>query len=246
MTAPIPVLLNGASGRMGQVTAKMLINQPEFTLVGQLGRRDKLANMIKETQAEIVIDFTHPDVVFQNTQTILDNGARAIVGTTGLQSQQLDTLRKRCHELRRGSIIAPNFSIGVILMMRYAQAIAKYFPRAEIIEMHHDGKADSPSGTALRTAELLAAACSNINQPAKDNREIVSGARGANHHHVPIHAIRLPGLVAHQQVIFGETGETLSIGHNAIDRECYMPGLLLACKKVMELKDLVYGLENIL
>ncbi len=224
----IRVLINGSDGRMGQQVVKSIINEHDLELVGSLGRGNNLAEEIKKTKAEVVIDFTRPDVVFKNTQTILEAGARPVIGTTGLLQSQIKQLEQECSKLQRGGIIAPNFSLGAVLMMKYAQEIAKYFPQVEIIEMHHDGKLDSPSGTAILSAELIAA------------------ARGGMAKKVPIHSVRLKGLVAHQQIIFGGVGETLTIKHDSIDRECFMPGVMLACRKVMELDYLVYGLEHLM
>lgn len=243
---PIKVLVNGAFGRMGQNTTKAVEAHPGLKLVGQTGREYDLQAAIKDSGADVVIDFTHPDAVFANANAIIDAGARPVIGTTGLKPEQIRMLQEKCADLQRGGVIAPNFSLGGVLMMKYAKEIAKYISHVEIIELHHDGKADSPSGTALRTAEMLAEANSGINQPAKTSRETVPGARGANYHNIPIHAVRLPGLLAHQQIMFGSTGETLTLCHDSISRECFMPGVCLACEKVMQLNKLVYGLEEIL
>lgn len=240
------IIVNGANGKMGQLAVKTILNQPEFTLVGQLGRKDNLANEISTSKAQIVIDLTTAETAFNNTRTIIEAGAHPVIGTSGLLNDQVYQLQEICSEKKLGGIIAPNFSIGAVLMMKYSQEVVKYFPEVEIIEMHHNGKLDSPSGTATRTAELLAAARTTPPTTLKNTRETIPGARGANYQHIPIHAIRLPGLVAHQQIIFGGMGETLTIRHDSIDRQCFMPGIVLACKKVMELNQLIYGLEHIL
>ncbi|EKD73993.1 MAG: Dihydrodipicolinate reductase [uncultured bacterium] len=242
----IRILVNGAFGKMGQLTAKTINNNPELILAGQTGRDHHLAAEIKQTGAQVVIDFTHADAVLQNLQTIIDAGAHPVIGTSGLMKEQVAPLQTRCAQLKLGGVIAPNFSLGAILMMKYAQEIATYFPYVEIIEMHHADKLDSPSGTAVRTAELLSATRSLPKTSIKQSKEVIPGARGANYQDIAIHAVRLPGLVAHQQIIFGGTGETLTLRHDAIDRECFMPGIILACKKVMHLNQLVYGLEHIL
>lgn len=242
----IPVLINGAHGKMGQITAKTLACHADFSLVKQTGRSDDLVNEIKKSGAKIVIDFTNAHSVYDNTKAIIESGAHPIIGTSGLTKEQIQELQKQCAELRRGGIIAPNFSLGAVLMMKYAQEVAKYFPQVEIIEMHHDGKLDSPSGTAVRTAEMIAATRKEHITAQKTLRETLPGARGASYQNISIHAIRLPGLVAHQQILFGGLGETLSIKHDSIDRQCFMPGVVLACKKVMELNELVIGLEHIL
>ena len=242
----IKVLINGAFGRMGQMAAKTISTNANFELAGQTGREYQLDKAIKDSGAEVVIDFTQPDCVFANANIIIDSGARPVIGTSGLTLDQIHTLQEKCAALKLGGLIAPNFSLGGVLMMKHAKEIVKYMPNVEIIEYHHDGKADSPSGTALRTAEILAASRNNVNQPPKANIENIPGARGANAHNIPIHSIRLPGFLAHQEVIFGGTGETLTIRHDSIDRECFMPGIRLACEKVMTLDKLVYGLEEVL
>lgn len=242
----IRVLVNGASGRMGQVTVKALSADPAFAVVGQTGRGDPLAALIQETRAQVVVDFTQPAAVYENTQTILQAGARPVIGTTGLSPKQLKKIETRCKKLKRGAVIAPNFSIGMVLMMKYAQEFVKYFPHVEIIEMHHNQKKDCPSGTALYTAEVLANARTALPASTLDIHESLPGSRGANYSKIPIHAIRLPGLVAHEQIIFGDLGETLTLRHDTVDRQCFMRGIILACKKVMKLKSLAYGLQTLL
>lgn len=240
----IRVLVNGANGRMGQATVKAISNDPALELVGQAGREDDLSTLIKKTQATVVVDFTHPEGVSANLQRIIDAGANPVIGTTGLLADQIKHFQEQCQKRKLGGIIAPNFSLGAVLMMKYARDIAKYFPHVEIIEMHHDGKVDSPSGTALRTADMIAE--TREKPPEKNNRDIIPGSRGASHHQIPIHAIRLPGLVAHEQIIFGGTGETLTLRHDSIDRVSFMPGVCLACKKVGALDKLLVGLEHLL
>ena len=242
----IKILVNGAFGRMGQMTVKAISEHPGFTLVGQTGREYDLKKAIRDSQAQVVIDFTSSQSVYANVLTIIEAGVHPVIGTSGLLHDQVLTLKERCANLKLGGIIAPNFSLGAVLMMKYAKEIAKYMPQVEVIEMHHDGKIDSPSGTAMRTAEMLAEANDSINQPRKSSHENVPGARGANYHGIPIHSIRLPGFLAHQQIIFGNTGETLMLQHNSIDRQCFMPGVCLACEKVVNLDKLIYGLEEIL
>jgi 4-hydroxy-tetrahydrodipicolinate reductase len=244
ITMSIRVLVNGANGRMGQASIKAIMDEPGLILVGETVREDDLALAIKNSKAQVVVDFTNAEAVLKNTQIIIDAGVHPIIGTSGLLRDQINQFQAQCDKLKLGGIIAPNFSLGAVLMMKHAQEIAKYFPHVEIIEMHHDGKLDSPSGTALRTAEMLAETRSRT-EP-KTMRETIPGARGAIHHEVPIHAIRLPGLVAHEQIIFGGVGETLTIRHDSIDRVSFMPGVCLACKEVMHLDKLVYGLEHIL
>ena len=242
----IKVLVNGAFGRMGQMTTAAINEHPGLELVGQTGREYDLAKSIQDSGAEVVIDFTAPTAVFSNAKTIIASGARPVIGTSGLKAQEIETLKAECAKAGLGGVIAPHFSLGGVLMMKYAKEIAKYLPNVEIIEFHHDKKIDSPSGTSIRTAELLAQSRGNTTPPPKPQTENVPGARGAVHQGIPIHSIRLPGLLAHQSIIFGESGETLTIRHDSIDRKCYMPGVTLACEKVMVLKELVVGLENLL
>jgi len=244
---PISVLVNGAFGRMGQMVVETIKGNPKFELAGQTGREYDLFSSIKDSGAQVVVDFTNIDSVFKNASTIIEAGAHPVIGTSGLTRDQVSTLQKECANKKLGGIVVPNFSIGAVLMMRYACEIAHYMPNVEIIEFHHDTKKDSPSGTALKSAEMLAECCGKkLNSNKKSGAETIPGARGANYHGIPIHAIRLPGLLAHQQIIFGSNGETLSLRHDSIDRECFMPGVMLACEKVLGLDKLLYGLEEIL
>ncbi|MCD6039426.1 MAG: dapB [Gammaproteobacteria bacterium] len=240
----IRVLVNGA-GRMGQLAATILREHPDFILVGMIKRDDDLAAEIKKNSAQIVIDFTQAEAVLNNTRIIIETGAHPIIGTSGLLQNQVKQLQIRCTELGLGGLIVPNFSLAAILMMKYAKHISSYFSQFEIIEAHHSRKLDSPSGTAIRTAEMLAET-PKILPPQKKQHETIPHARGATHQHIPIHSIRLPGVLAQQQVIFGGEGETLTIQYNTIDQRCYVAGILLACQKVSQLNELVYGLEHLI
>ncbi len=242
----IKVLVNGAFGKMGLMTVKAINEHPNLELVGQTGKEYDLKQSILDSKAQVVVDFTHPSSVFKNANTIIESGAHPVIGTTGLTSDQIKQLQEMCAKLKLGGIYAPNFSLGGVLMMKYAKEIVKLMPHVEIIEMHHDNKAESPSGTAIRTAEMLAAATESVNKPEKISKELIAGARGAKHHNIPIHAIRLPGFLAHQQIIFGNAGETLTIRHDSIDRQSFMPGVCLACEKVVTMNKLVVGLEELL
>lgn len=238
----INVIINGAQGKMGSTTQKALVSQKDLKLVATMGRNDDLAKTIKETKADVVIDFTTPQVVFTNAQTILQAGARPVIGTTGLTTDQITTLKQTCQSLKRGAVIAPNFSLSAVLMMKYAKDAVKYFPDVEIIEMHHPQKVDAPSGTAIKTAQMMTEAQTPHNQKASQTNH----ARGDTSHGITIHSIRLPGLFSHQSVIFGGNGETLTITHDGLDRQAMMPGVFLACRKVVKLDHLIYGLENLL
>jgi len=241
----IQVLVNGAHGRMGQEVVKAIENDTALQLAGTADKDDNLAAAIQSTKAQVVVDFTLASVGFDHANAIIDAGAHPVIGTTGFLPEHIETLQKRCAEKKLGGIIAPNFCIGVVLMMQYAKAAARYFPNAEIIELHHDGKEESPSGTAIRTAEMINEGREHAPNQHKD-KAVIKGARGATHQDVHIHSIRLPGLLAHQEVIFGNTGETLTIRQDTLHRESFMPGVCLACKKVTGLDELVYGLEHIL
>ena len=241
----IRVLINGARGRMGQASVKAVTEDPELDLVGQTDLGDDLSDKIRQNQAQVVVDFTVASVAMENSAAIIKSGARPVIGTSGLLPEQVSNLKKLCKKHNNGGVIAPNFSIGAVLMMKYAQDAAKYFPNAEVIEMHHDRKTDAPSGTAIKTANLMAESIKLVTGKI-DEEEIIPGARGAESEGIRIHSVRLSGLVAHQEVIFGGESQTLKIRHDSIHRDSFMPGLCLACKKVMLLKELVYGLEHLL
>lgn len=241
----IRVLVNGAHGKMGQEVIKAVEKVPELTLVGAGDVKDNLADLIRSSQAEVVVDFTSAESGFANTKTIIETGARPVIGTTGFLPEQIAVLQEMALTRSLGGIIAPNFSIGAILMMKYAQDAAHYLSNVEIIELHHDGKLDSPSGTAIKTAQMIAEVKAKTVAPVQD-KAIIPGARGAVLSDIHIHAVRLPGLVANQEVIFGNLGETLTIKHTTVSREAFMPGVILACKKVPQLQKLIYGLEQIL
>lgn len=238
------ILVNGATGRMGRLTVSTLQGEPDCVVAGETRSTDSLAEAIQQHAPDIVVDFTRADIAAANLTTILTAGACPVIGTSGLTHEDITAARQRFPG--RGGIIAPNFSIGAVLMMKYAGEMARYFPDIEIIEMHHNGKLDSPSGTAIRTAEILAGQRTLPPHTPKETQDIIQGARGARHQDIPIHAVRLPGLVAHLQILFGSAGETLTFRHDSIDRQCFMPGVVLACRKVKSLNQLVYGLEHLL
>lgn len=239
------VIVNGALGKMGILACETIKNHPEFELVAGLTRQDNLRNEIERTKAEIVIDLTTADSVYDNSLTIIESGAHPVVGTSGLIEEQIQILKNRCTEKKLGGIIAPNFSISAVLMMRFAAEAARLLPEVEIIEAHHQQKLDAPSGTAIKTAEMIAEARTG-NKKELPLREIIPGARGGSLNGVNIHSLRLPGILARQQVIFGTSGETLTLTHDSIDRASFMPGIILACQKVSQLDSLYYGLEQLL
>ncbi|KTC88058.1 MULTISPECIES: 4-hydroxy-tetrahydrodipicolinate reductase [Legionella] len=239
------VIVNGAQGKMGALACATIQNHPEFKLVSALGRDDNLRQAISTTEAEIVVDLTRADCVFDNSLAIIESGAHPVIGTSGLLDEQIQVLKDKCEAQKLGGIIAPNFSIAAVLMMRFAAEAARLLPEVEIIETHHQQKLDAPSGTAMKTAEMIAKARTVPNNELALH-ELVPGARGGTHQGIKIHSIRLPGFIANQQVIFGTHGETLTITHNSIDRASFMPGVILACQRVLGLDKLYYGLENLL
>ena len=222
---PKTILINGAFGRMGQLACATIEKRPEFTLIAKTGRNDDLDQAFKTHQPDIVIDLTNANCVWANAQILMRHQAHIIIGTSGLKKEQIEALIQQSKEKKFGGLIIPNFSIGAVLQMRCAEQIARYFPKAEIIEAHHEEKLDAPSGTALATAAKI------------DHIHAASSCK------TPIHSVRLPGLVAKQEVLFGAEAETLSIVHNVQSRDAYMPGLILACQKVTTFDRMYYGLE---
>ena len=241
----IRVLVNGARGRMGKECIRAISEEEGLELAGGVDVGDDLAKAVTETKSQVVVDFTTAGAGYKNCCIILEAGARPVIGTTGVRKDEVVELQKIASAKKIGGLVAPNFAIGAVLMMKFAQQAVKYMPHAEIIELHHDKKADSPSGTAIHTAELMLEALTERLED-KPDKALIPGARGAALDGIHIHAVRLPGLVAHQKVIFGGLAQTLTIQHDSLDRSSFMPGVCLACKKVVELDELVYGLENLL
>jgi 4-hydroxy-tetrahydrodipicolinate reductase len=245
MGSPIRVLVNGAAGKMGQEAVKAISQAEGLTLVGGVGKHDDLVDVIAKTQAQVVLDLTTASAAFENANRIIEAGAYPLIGTSGLLEHHIQVLTEKCQQKKIGGLIVPNFSIGAVLSMQYARDCARYFPAVEIIELHHHKKADAPSGTAIRAAELIAQnKAKALVNPLQ--QEILPGARGASHQDIPIHSVRLPGLLAHQVIMFGGTGELFTIKHDITSREAYMPGICLACRKIMTLGSLKVGLEHVL
>ncbi|MGB1297634.1 MAG: 4-hydroxy-tetrahydrodipicolinate reductase [Psychrobium sp.] len=241
----INVLVNGANGRMGKEAVNAINNDDALNLVGEIDYQDDLAATIDSLKPDVVVDFTAASAGYNNTKTILEHGARPVIGTSGFIESQVQELQTLSKEKGLGGLIAPNFSVGAVLMMKFAAKAAKYLPDVEVIEAHSPQKEESPSGTGLRTAEMISAARTAAPQTTSD-KELIEGARGAELHGVKLHSIRLPGVVAQQTVFFGGLSETLKIEHNSQHRESFMPGVVLACKKVVERQQLVYGLEHLM
>jgi 4-hydroxy-tetrahydrodipicolinate reductase len=239
------IIINGASGKMGKLACEIIPQQEDLILAGKAGRNDNLAKIIQSSHADIVVDLTRADCVFQNALNIIENNAHPVIGSSGLTQDQIRQLTQLCEVKNLGGIIVPNFSIAAVLMMQFAEKAAQYLEDVEIIEAHHAQKIDAPSGTALKSAELIAAARKKVQTPI-DEMESIPGARGGKHHGIAIHSLRMAGFLAEQRIVLGNLGETLTITHTNIDRIAYMPGLLLACRKVSELNGLVYGLEYIM
>ena len=195
----------------------------------------------------VLVDFTHPNFAYKHTRTAIAYGVHPVIGTTGITSDQLDDLSEFAEKACLGSAIIPNFSVGMVLLQQAAATAARFYESAELIEMHHNKKADAPSGTCIKTAELIEEQRSLFNKPLVNEEESIQGSRGGSRPSgLRLHSIRLPGLVAYQQVMFGSNGETYELVHNTIDRSAYMPGVLLVVKKIRSFTKLVYGLEKIL
>ncbi len=242
----IKVGVLGARGRMGSEVVKAVNDASDCELVATLDQGDSLDSLVS-AGAEVVVDFTTPDVVMANLEFLVKNGIHAVVGTTGFSDERLAQLKTwLATHPKSGILIAPNFAIGAVLMMEFAQKAAKYFESAEIIELHHPNKVDAPSGTAARTAALIADARKEAKLPAMPDATTSSldGARGALVGDVPVHSVRLRGLIAHQEVLFGGLGETLTIRHDSLDRAGFMPGVLLGVRQISSHPGLTVGLEK--
>jgi 4-hydroxy-tetrahydrodipicolinate reductase len=263
----IRVAVAGAAGRMGRESLRALTPAHGFQVVAAIDRNDvgasvrdliggeapedvflteKLGAALDATPVDVLLDFSHHSAVVSHTESAFTRGARIVIGCTGVSEGNLSEIRSLAKEHHLGAMYIPNFAIGAVLMMKFSQMAAKWMPDAEIIEMHHERKEDAPSGTALLTAELISQA--RTNPPTKMPRPTikVEGARGGKFCDIPIHSIRLPGFLAHQQVIFGGPGETLSIRHDSTDRASFMHGVRLALAEVGQLQGLTVGLDKLL
>jgi len=262
----IKIVIAGPRGRMGREAVSLVHNTGNFELVGVIDRVNggmKLSSIegfsgvdslvytdiercFQETRPDVLIDLTTPEVGKKHAELALQYGVRPVVGTTGFTKDDLQRLTELAESKELGAIIAPNFAVGAILMMKFAQMAAKYFHDVEIIELHHDQKLDAPSGTAVKTAELISLVRSPKKQGHPDEKETLEGARGATYNGIRIHSVRLPGFIAHQEVIFGGNGQALTIRHDSFNRTSFMSGVKLSVETVMKLNTLVYGLENII
>ncbi len=245
---PIRVGVLGARGRMGIEVCRAVNAAPDMELVAMVDEGDWLFN-VSDAGADVVVDFTTPDVVMDNLHWCVDQGINAVVGTTGFTPARLDRVRSwLTHHPNLGVVVAPNFAVGAVLMMEFAARAARFFPSAEIVELHHPDKLDAPSGTAARTAEMIAAARAEAGLPPMPDatKEELAGARGADVQGIRVHSVRATGLVAHQEVLLGTEGETLTIRHDSYDRKSFMPGVLLAVRSVLTRPGLTVGLGPLL
>ncbi|KWX22742.1 dihydrodipicolinate reductase [Mycolicibacterium wolinskyi] len=236
----------GAKGKVGATMVQAVEAAEDLTLSAGVDAGDELT-LLTESQTEVVIDFTHPDVVMDNLKFLIDNGIHAVVGTTGFTWERIEQVEAWLKDKPEAAVlIAPNFAIGAVLSMHFAKQAARYFESVEVIELHHPHKADAPSGTAARTAKLIAEARKGLPPNPDATSTGLEGARGADVDGIPVHSVRLAGLVAHQEVLFGTQGETLTIRHDSLDRSSFVPGVLLAVRKVGERPGLTIGIEPLL
>jgi len=268
----IPVVVNGACGKMGREVIKAVAAAEDMTLVGAVDKNPDVQGedigeiagcgpveipitadleatlvMAQNEGLAVMVDFTHPNTVYSSIRAAIAYGVRPVVGTTGLSAAQIKDLAEFAEKASTGCLIIPNFSIGVVLLQQAALQAAQYFEHVEIIELHHNQKADAPSGTAIQTAQMLSQLGKPYNPAQVEETEHLTGARGsATEDGVRIHSVRLPGLIAHQEVLFGAPGQIYTLRHDTSDRASFMPGVLLCIRRVMPLKSLIYGLDKIL
>ena len=261
---PIRVVINGAFGRMGQEITKAVVCEPGLRVVGAVEKEvtqqylplteapelivlsSDLDSLLRSCDADVVVDFTEAEVSMAAARTAIKQRVNMVIGTTGLSQENLTEIEKLCQVHKVGAVVAPNFSLGAALMIHLSRLAAKFFDHAEIIEMHHDKKADAPSGTAISTAGAMSQARSKPFIYPQATHEVLSNTRGGEVDGIAIHSLRLPGFMSGQEVILSGAGETLSLRHNAISRECYLPGVILAIKEVTKRKGLTYGLDALL
>lgn len=263
---PIRVAISGAAGRMGRAAVRAIAREPDMRIVAALGREHAVGRDAGEVagagrldvpisvdvaaalsaRPDVLVEFAPGRPGVEHIAAAIEAGVRPVVGSTGISTEDIERLGALAAQRKIGTIIAPNFAIGAVLMMEFARAAARFMPHVEVIELHHDRKRDAPSGTAVKTARLIAEARGAAPTPPVQEEEMVTGARGGLVEGVRVHSVRLPGLGAHQEVIFGGPGQTLRIRHDSISEDSFMPGLLLAVRRVRELDGLVYGLEHLL
>jgi 4-hydroxy-tetrahydrodipicolinate reductase len=260
------VAVSGVAGRMGRASARAIARESDLRLVAAVGRARGVgedAGVVTgagrldvavgsdfgaalAASPDVLVEFAPGRAAVEHARAAIDAGVRPVIGSTGLSNDDIDALTKLAAGRRLGAVIAPNFAIGAVLMMEFARIAARFMPYAEIIELHHDRKRDAPSGTAVKTAQLIAEARGAPPALAVAGEEMLQGARGATAEGVPVHSVRLPGLNAHQEVVFGGLGQILTLRHDSLSEESFMPGVILAVRRVPELTGLVYGMEHLL
>ncbi len=247
----INVAVCGANGKMGQEVVKAVNSAGDMALVAQIdifnGQFATIKDAKDSVKIDVLVDFTQPDSIYENALYCLNNDIRIVVGTTGLSDIQIEELKNLSEQRKVACLIAPNFSTGAVLMMKFAEMASKYFENAEIIELHHNQKKDAPSGTAIKTAALMKDGAESYTAGNCTETETIDGARGANaYNNIHIHSVRMPGYMASQEVLFGSNGQILTIRHDSTNRECYMPGVLLGIRHVVKKGGFVYGLDKIM
>jgi 4-hydroxy-tetrahydrodipicolinate reductase len=261
---PIRVVINGALGRMGQEVVKAVVREPGLRAVGAVEKEvtqkylplaeaselvqlsSDLGSLLRSCDADVVVDFTNAEVSVAAARIAIKQKVNMVIGTTGLSEENLAEIEQLCREYKVGAVVAPNFSLGAALLIHFSKVAAKLFDQAEIIEMHHDQKADAPSGTAMATARAMSQAHGKPFIYPEVIREVLRNTRGGQMDGIAIHSLRLPGFMAGQEVVFSRAGETLSLRHNIISRESFLPGVILAIKEVTKRKGLIYGLDALL
>lgn len=266
MGQKIKVVVTGACGKVGREIIRGILKTDDLQLVGAVDLKDHgldvgvmvglepygvpitgdLERVLSTSHPHVMVDFTQPEAGFANASLAIKHNVSPVIGTTGLTQEQMDEIHELCERKQLGAVIASNFALGAVLMMRFAREAAKYFRHVEIIELHHDQKLDAPSGTALKTAQIILEERGEFRQGHPQEFEKLAGSRGGDLQGIRIHSVRLPGLIAHQEVLFGGLGQTLSIRHDSLSRESYIPGVLLAIRKVRELNKAVFGLESLI
>jgi 4-hydroxy-tetrahydrodipicolinate reductase len=264
LAEPIRVVVNGALGRMGQEITKAVVREPGLRAVGAVEKEvtqqylplaeapeliflsSDLESLLRNCDADVVVDFTNAEVSIAASRIAIKQKVNMVIGTTGLSEENLAEIEQLCQANKVGAVVAPNFSLGAALLIHLSKFVAKFFNHAEIIEMHHDKKADAPSGTAITTAKEMLQVHGKPFICPEVTREILSNTRGGQMDGIAIHSLRLPGFMAGQEVIFSGEGEILSLRHNIISRECFLPGVTLAIKEVIKRKGLTYGLDSLL
>ena len=241
----------GANGKMGKEVVNAVNNADDMELVAKIdivdGEFASVEDALKSKDIDVIIDFTQPNSIYNNAKLCLTNKVNIVIGTTGLSDEQIKDLETLSNENKTACFIAPNFSTGAVLMMMFSKMASKYFDNAEIIELHHNQKKDAPSGTAVKTASMMAENNENFTKGNCPETETIQGARGASsYNNIHIHSVRMPGYIASQEVIFGASGQILTIRHDSMNRECYMAGVLLATRYAYDNRNFVYGLDNIM